>query len=761
MQRIGKGMEVKKVDRKGGVVMFLGLLAAVAMLACAAGAFTMARGEAVVAEETERYLAELSQQTAYKIDQRLSFNLELLQNVGRQLEIMADSEEAREAAVGAVVDASPFVWIGTTDYEGVLTVPGVGTMDTSDLDVVVHALAGEPGVSSGLVETFEGERGAVYAVPAPGDNSVGAVVGFVLPSTMELLMDTDTADGVGFSHIVSSAGDFILRSDNPNALLKGENVFEALEERSNVDADKAAVMERDLLQGASGSISFSIDGQERALNYRPLEYGGWYVLSVVPPATYTSSFNDFVRTSLGATAFLTVVLFALFGACLMRIMSRNNRELARIAFVDPVTGGHTEARFDQLVRSRMGSGGAFSLVTLDIGNFRLFNDRFGKADGDRLLAHVHRTIASLLGDGEYVARISADVFNLTLEDVDAQAVRSRLRAIADAVNAFNENSDTPYLVKLNCGAYLVDGPTDMVVARDRANTARKSGEAQSGSLCAVSFFSDVEHARLLREKEMENSMERALADGEFIMHLQPKISLETGKTVGAEALVRWESERGLVPPDEFIPFFERNGFVIKIDLCVFEQVCACIRAWIDAGLQPLPVSVNLSPLHLRRPNFLEAFEKVRLRYDVPSDLLEFELTERVAFESLELLRDVVDDIHTLGFRCSMDDFGSGYSSLNVLKEIPVDVLKIDRQFFAGESERAGHVVESVVELAKKLDMGTVAEGVETIPQVEFLRRVDCDMVQGYVFSPPVPVELFEKMVFGDARPSDGREGPTA
>lgn len=752
---------MKKTDRKSSLGLFLGLLAAVAVLACAAGAFTVARGEAVVAEETERYLAELSQQTAYKIDQRMAFNLELLQNVGGQLEIMADNEEAREAAIGAVVDSSPFVWIGYTDYQGTLTVPGTGTMDASGLEAVSKALAGEPAVSSGLVEVFDGELGAVYAVPAPGDNSVGAVVGFVLPSTMQLLMDTDTADGVGFSHIVSSGGDFILRSDNPNALLEGGNVFAALEERAAIDADKLAVMERDLLRGESGSISFSIDGQERALNYRQLSEGGWYVLSVVPPATYTSSLNDFVRSALGATALLSVVLFALFGACLMRIMTRNNRELERIAFVDPVTGGHTEARFDQLVRGRMGRDGAFSLVTLDIGNFRLFNDRFGKADGDRLLAHVHRTIESLLGEGERVARISADVFNLTLEDTDAQAVRARLRAIADAVNAFNEGSDTPYLVKLNCGVYLVDGPTDMVVARDRANTARKSGEARSGSLCAVSFFSDVEHERLLREKEMENSMERALADGEFIVYLQPKISLETGRAVGAEALVRWESERGLVPPDEFIPFFERNGFVIKIDLCVFEQVCARIRSWLDAGLEPLPISVNLSPLHLRKPNFLEAFEEVRRRYDVPSDLLEFELTERVAFESLELLRDVVDDIHTLGFRCSMDDFGSGYSSLNVLKEIPVDVLKIDRQFFDGESDRAGHVVESVVELAKKLDMGTVAEGVETIPQVEFLRRVDCDMVQGFVFSPPVPVALFEKMVFGSGRPAKGEEGPVA
>ena len=738
---------MKTFDQRSRLGMFLAMLAVVAVLVGAVGAFTAARGEAVVAEETDRYLAELSQQTAYKVNQRLDFNIELLQNLGRQLEIMEDSEDSRESAIGAVVNSSPFVWIGYTDYAGNLTVPGVGTLDASGFDSVANALNGDAGVSSSLVQVFGQDRGALYAAPAPGENSVGAVVGFVVPSTMELLMNTDTSDGVGFSHIVSKTGDFILRSDNPNALISGSNVFQALGS-AEASEERLAVMERDMLQGASGSIRFSIDGQARQLNYRPLDEGGWYVLSVVPPETYTSALNDFIRSALGATVGLSVVLFGLFGAYLTWIMVRSNRELSRIAFVDPVTGGHTAARFDQLAGSLMGEKKPFSLVTLDISNFRLFNDRFGKAEGDRLLRHVYGSVSKMLGEGEYVSRISADVFNLTLDETSPAAVRSRLRAIADAVNAFNESSDTPYLVKLNCGAYLVSESTTMVVARDRANTARKSADAQSDRLCSVAFFSDVEHERLLREKEMENSMERALADGEFVVYLQPKISLDTGDTEGAEALVRWETEHGLVPPDDFIPFFERNGFVIKIDLCVFEQVCARIRLWLDAGLEPLPISVNLSPLHLRRPSFLDAFEEVRRRYDVPSELLEFELTERVAFESLELLRDVVDDIHERGFRCSMDDFGSGYSSLNVLKEIPVDVLKIDRQFFSGESERAGHVVESVVELAKKLDMGTVAEGVETIPQVEFLRQVDCDMVQGYVFSAPVPVELFEKMVYG-------------
>lgn len=726
-----------------------------AILAVAAGGLclhTIERGDRLAQEETEQYLAELSQQTAYKINQRLGFNIQLLSNLGKQIGTVSETSEQYSLA-NAIVEESPFEWIGFADGSGTTTLPDGTSVDLSGFPVVMNAIAGTAGVSENLVHVTGDEEGALYAVPANGTDKTQAVVGWIPPSTMQLLLNTDTADGVGFSHIVASNGEYILRSNNKNVLIKdSHNVFDSLSDSAELSESELTRMRYDMSQGESGSIRYTVDGSERELNYAALNEGGWYAVSVVPPQVYTSSLTAFVQTALFAVAGLAMLSFVAFGSYLLWVTNRKNREITRIAFVDNVTGGHTMARFDQLAQARIQSGRPFTLVSLDVNNFRLFNDTFGKTEGDRLLKHIHATISAHLHDGEALARIAADTFNIVLDDVNAAEVARRVQSMVEEFNRFNEGSDTPYLVKVNCGAFTVEDRMSIVEARDRANTARKSANIQSGRLCSISFFNDLEHDRLLREKDMENDMERALAEGEFQMYLQPKISLATGKTVGAEALVRWNSpQRGLVPPDEFIPFFERNGFVIKIDLNVFEQACALIRSWMDAGLEPMPISVNLSPLHLRKPDFLDAFEAVRERYGVPAELLEFELTERVAFESLEMLRCVVDDVHERGFRCSMDDFGSGYSSLNVLKEIPVDVLKIDREFFMNDSARADHVVESVVDLAKKLDMGTVAEGVETIPQVEFLRSVDCDMVQGYVFSAPVPVELFEKMVFGEGK----------
>lgn len=220
---------------------------------------------------------------------------------------------------------------------------------------------------------------------------------------------------------------------------------------------------------------------------------------------------------------------------------------------------------------------------------------------------------------------------------------------------------------------------------------------------------------------------------------------------GAEALVRWDDpEWGLVPPNEFIPFFEQNHFIVQVDLYVFEQVCKYMRGWLDAGLVLVPISVNLSKVHLNEQDFLQKFINIRNKYSIPPELLEMELTETILFENVELVVNVVQQIHQMGFQCSIDDFGSGYSSLNLLKDIKADTLKLDKAFFSSpkaDVPRERVIIESVVELAKKLSMKTVAEGVETVEQMQFLEEINCDMVQGYVISKPVDVNSFEKMVF--------------
>jgi EAL domain-containing protein (putative c-di-GMP-specific phosphodiesterase class I) len=310
-----------------------------------------------------------------------------------------------------------------------------------------------------------------------------------------------------------------------------------------------------------------------------------------------------------------------------------------------------------------------------------------------------------------------------------------------------------YYLPIMAGVYIIDDPKlNLITIQDRANSARKSNkEMRQAQLCSIVFYSEMQRLRMVREREITNRMESALTNDEFIFYLQPQVELENERIVGAEALVRWaDPQRGVVYPNEFIPTLEKNGFITKLDIHIFEKVCKLIEKWIGEGRDPVPVSVNLSRLHLTESGFLDEYERIKNRYSIPDGLIQLELTETVVYENFELIYNAVDRVHKLGFVMALDDFGSGYSSLNLLKDIPVDILKLDRGFFdeeRGSRNRGEHIIEGIISLARKLDMVIVAEGVESMAQLAFLKQVQCDMVQGYIYSKPVSIEEFEELTF--------------
>lgn len=439
-------------------------------------------------------------------------------------------------------------------------------------------------------------------------------------------------------------------------------------------------------------------------------------------------------------------------------LQRSNAKLLELAFVDPLTRGPNRTKFD------MDAGGAilesvpgdYVLVSMDIRKFKLINDLFGIEMGDRTLQHVYEVLRHSLKECEYVCRTAADHFCLLLHNNEKRKIINRLSVMAHDINRFNEGQERKYFLSMAFGIYpVLDPDLPLTQLLDRANVALKNVKDTNDSrLFAFQFYSDLDRLKLMREKDMENRMQDALNAGEFVVYLQPKLSLKDDTISGAEALVRWQDpERGLIPPDEFIPFFEKNRFIVEMDLYVFDQVCCLLRRWLDAGIPPVPISVNMSRAHLSKTDFLDAYEAIRKAYDVPPELLEIELTETLVFTNPDMLFQVIDQIHRRGYHCSMDDFGSGYSSLNLLKDLRMDTLKLDRAFFTSQSAdnpRERDVVTSVIDLAEKLSMTTVAEGVETPAQTAFLKEAHCDMVQGYVFSRPVPIPDFEALAFGSA-----------
>lgn len=439
-------------------------------------------------------------------------------------------------------------------------------------------------------------------------------------------------------------------------------------------------------------------------------------------------------------------LISAFNKSISQIQDKK-KEIADIQMIDPVTGGYTATRFDLEMVKYLQEERRFALASMDIRRFKLINDVYGSAKGDEVLKEVYRAICGCLRPGEFVSRIQSDIFNILLCETDIRQIEFRLDEMNEKIDqTVGGGKEKAFHLSLNCGVYQIEhGRQDIVSIRDRANVARNISKSEAGYLKGCVFYTELERQQLLKEQTLEDAMEGALKAEEFLVYLQPKIRLADGKAVGAEALVRWKSaEYGLIPPDEFIPLFEKNGFILKLDYYMFEQVCRILRNWLDGQKRVLPVSINLSRMHLGENGFIQRYQEIQERYQIPCELLEFELTEAMVFEDLPRLKEIITELHEAGYRCSMDDFGSGYSSLNVLKDIPVDILKLDRGFFmGGETERGVNVVKAVLRMAKELHMETVAEGIETSSLVNFLKEEGCDMVQGYVFYKPMPAWEFE------------------
>ncbi|MEG0378169.1 MAG: EAL domain-containing protein, partial [Eubacterium sp.] len=269
---------------------------------------------------------------------------------------------------------------------------------------------------------------------------------------------------------------------------------------------------------------------------------------------------------------------------------------------------------------------------------------------------------------------------------------------------------------------------------------------------ALYFYNDDIRNRILEKQEIENDMQRGIDHEEFMVYIQPKYSLKTLSIKSGEALVRWKHpKKDIIPPDMFIPLFEENGFIVQLDMYMLKKVCKQLRTWIDSGKTPVSISVNQSRLHLHNPNYLRTIIQILETYQISPKWIELEITESAFFEDTEKMIEILNSLHEAGFKISMDDFGSGYSSLNMLQEITVDVLKIDKNFFkdSSNSDRGKKIVDNIITMASDLDIVVVAEGVETKEQVEFLKKTDCDLVQGYFFSKPLPMDEFEKKLFNE------------
>lgn len=377
-----------------------------------------------------------------------------------------------------------------------------------------------------------------------------------------------------------------------------------------------------------------------------------------------------------------------------------------------------------------------AFVQFDIRRFKIINDLYGEKFGDEILLFVKEKLKELCNDKQFFMNPSGDVFMVVTEYDDEQMLMDFIKTIESGLTSFKNVK-----LQLTFGVYSIeDKNMEIRQMEDRAAIARMA--AKTNVLTNVHFYKEQFKELLYTRKFIEENMHAAVEEKQFQMYLQPKYSISQNKIVGAEALVRWtHPERGMVYPNEFIPIMEENGFIKIVDYYIWGEACRFIKKCAEVGITDCPISVNVSRHHLKDVEFMSVLADDIRENQIDKSLLELEITETV--NDLKISQ-VAMQLKEGGFTLLMDDFGSGYSSLNVLLETPFDVIKLDKKFMDNmmASEKGKLILEYVVSMAEKLGLGLLAEGVETKEQVELLRKIGCDKVQGYYFAKPMPQEEF-------------------
>ena len=438
----------------------------------------------------------------------------------------------------------------------------------------------------------------------------------------------------------------------------------------------------------------------------------------------------------------------------------NFRRVVRLFYTDPVTGGHNWIWFvmggDEKLGKRKFRKFSFAVVNLAFTNYRNYCMCHSISEGEEVLIKIDKSLNRQIRNDEMCARASTDGFALLLFFVDEQTLRKRLQTMMDVLQNVDKDHNFVFQTgvdiirpEVNSAGKIVSRDVSIEKAYNNACTAvTVQGETDPAG---VFIFDD----QLLQEQRwydmVQESQMKAVVNNEFEVYYQPKYDPKTLELKGAEALIRWNSpEHGFVSPGRFIPIFEKNGFITEIDHYMISHVAADQKMWLDMGYHPGCVSVNVSRAHFAEKDLAIQIRDMVNAAGCPHDLLEIELTESAFFDDQNAMIETIKALKSFGFKVSMDDFGAGYSSLNSLKDMPLDVLKLDAGFFRGDKagDRGGIVVSETIKLAKSLHMKTVAEGVEEKEQVEFLASQGCDMIQGYYFAKPMPKSDYMQQLAG-------------
>ena len=598
-------------------------------------------------------------------------------------------------------------------------------------------------ISENRISKIDGEEINIYSQAIEIKQEKIAILLIVKTDSYKDIFSNKIFEGRGFSYIVDKNANIVVAA---NIDKESGNLIENLE-RNLVGTSKERfeqnknTIEENIKNGVSGTRTMQTSSGQYYMVYQDIGANDWAIVTFIPSKAIAGEINNALLT----TFILTIIVILIIVAICVYIVLANNKkqkQLFEYAYIDPITKKGNIYYFRKAGQEKLDKekNDNMYVAVLDINKFKMINKAYGYKTGDTILYGIGEELEKILGKESLICRYSNDYF-VTLFEYSEDIHKILNKMVRNIENLKLDGN--VYNLSVNIGIYkLEEADKDISEVMDKAIIAHS---ASKGDVFDKFYIYDKQIERKIeRESKIENEMHKALENKEFKVYYQPKLYTKTETLYGAEALVRWEHNGNLVPPNEFIPLFEKNKFILKLDAYVFEQVCADIKGWKETYGKELIVSVNVSREHFLDEHFLEKYRMIAAKYDVNPNQIDLEITESATVEAGIDIIEVMNKMKKLGFLISIDDFGTGYSSLSTIQDMPADILKIDKSFVdrIGKSEK--NIIDYILNIAKDLQLTTIAEGVETKEQREYLLENGCDVIQGYYYSKPLPKGEFEK-----------------
>ncbi|MCJ7856969.1 EAL domain-containing protein [Lachnospiraceae bacterium NSJ-143] len=701
-------------------------------------------------EESKKELTDTSELYKNILLRQIDGNFQMLDTLGAYIE--ATEAYKNENLIEYLKESNlrnDFMMIGFIDSDGkgdFVNMEGIILKDSyvGKEPIVSEALSGKKGISEVVKDKWSDKHINIYAIPVyDGTDVVGALTATYNTKDLYSKIDGGVFNGAGRIHIIDTSGNFILRSDDPFIGNNIKNLFDDGVFNENEFLRITKLMSK----GEYALTESKYNDTQYSMVFNPLGINNWYLFCVVPQKSLAGSLSK--MTQIVRSIFLSVLVSVIFiFMYIIHIIIESNNSMEKLAYYDSLTGAYNWSKFKELADKQRRQSSDYALVLLDISNFRFVNEFFDISKGDDLLCFIKEACERHCEESELFCREAADHFIMMIHSSQKEKIVPRLMSLMNEISVYSQNSMQGYKIQSTCGVkYLEnDSETPLNVLVSMAKLAIQKAPKEHKN--KVAFYNQKVHESEQLKNKIENTMADALARHEFALRLQPKIDLNTGELHSSEALVRWITSDGtMIYPDQFIPIFEQNGFCVKLDLYMLDKVCCTLREWLDAGYDVKPVSVNQSRSFFYRDRYLAKFNEILEKYNIPHSLIIIEITEGLVVSNIEQLRKSIKKLHASGYLISMDDFGSGYSSLNSLKDFDIDELKLDRIFLTETDniEKSEKIMKNIIRLASDLNITTVAEGIETEKQAEFVKSINCNLGQGYLYSKPIETEEFKRL----------------